>query len=358
MNAMKSVALAIVFLLSALVPSVHVEASNDKRTEYDTGYLSEKWHAGIGTALGSLNSIKSADIDIDGEDELIFGNSQGFVHILDWNASAGAFTEVFHTIDLGGTIKGMEIAQIDDDPQLEIAIGYNWNADAGKVKIIDGVSLLAEANWSSGISWSHTQWTEGWPYGLAMGDLDGDNQTELAMSADRGFLWVVDTETPEKFVGRDITNDEAEWYMDVGAQTSGGNLENTWGLTFGQFDEDDALEVAVGSKQGWVAIFDGQTEELQWKIDMDGSSNEDSLCYSMISADLNGNGIDELVVPQQGKLTIFLDGDRDDTVEDNSISVVPHCFVCCYFTREVLVRTKRRILVYYFSICGFFKLRY
>jgi len=40
MNAMKSVALAIVFLLSALVPSVHVEASNDKRTEYDTGYLS------------------------------------------------------------------------------------------------------------------------------------------------------------------------------------------------------------------------------------------------------------------------------------------------------------------------------
>jgi len=320
MNAMKSVALAIVFLLSALVPSVHVEASNDKRTEYDTGYLSEKWHAGIGTALGSLNSIKSADIDIDGEDELIFGNSQGFVHILDWNASAGAFTEIFHTIDLGGTIKGMEIAQIDDDPQLEIAIGYNWNADAGKVKIIDGVSLLAEANWSSGISWSHTQWTEGWPYGLAMGDLDGDNQTELAMSADRGFLWVVDTETPEKFIGRDITNDEAEWYMDVGAQTSGGNLENTWGLTFGQFDEDDALEVAVGSKQGWVAIFDGQTEELQWKIDMDGSSNEDSLCYSMISADLNGNGIDELVVPQQGKLTIFIDGDRDDTVEDNSIS--------------------------------------
>ena len=35
----------------------------------------------------------------------------------------------------------MDIAQIDDD-QLEIAIGYNWNADAGKVKIIDGISLV------------------------------------------------------------------------------------------------------------------------------------------------------------------------------------------------------------------------
>ena len=319
MKAAKSVALAIVFLLSALVPAINVDAANDARSDVDTGYLSEKWRAGLGTGLGALNSIKSADIDADGEDELVFGNSQGYVHILDWNASAGAFSEEFQSVDMGGAVKGLEIAQIDDDPQLEIAIGYNWNSDSGKVKIIDGSSLLAEANWSSGVSWSHTQWTEGWPYGLAMGDLDGDNQTELAMSADRGFLWVVDTETPEIYVGRDITSDEAEWYMDVGAKTGGSTLENTWGLTFGQFDDDEAMEVAVGSKQGWVAIFDGETEEMQWKMDMDGSSGSDSLCYSMISADLNGNGIDELVVPQQNKITVFIDGDRDVRVEDSDV---------------------------------------
>ena len=319
MNAAKSVALAIVFLLSALVPAINVDAANDARSDVDTGYLSEKWRAGLGTGLGALNSIKSADIDADGEDELVFGNSQGYVHVLDWNASAGAFSEEFQSVDMGGAVKGLEIAQIDDDPQLEIAIGYNWNSDSGKVKIIDGSSLLAEANWSSGVSWSHTQWTEGWPYGLAMGDLDGDNQTELAMSADRGFLWVVDTETPEIYVGRDITSDEAEWYMDVGAKTGGSTLENTWGLTFGQFDDDEAMEVAIGSKQGWVAIFDGETEEMQWKMDMDGSSGSDSLCYSMISADLNGNGIDELVVPQQNKITVFIDGDRDVRVEDSDV---------------------------------------
>ena len=319
MNAAKSVALAIVFLLSALVPAINVDAANDARSDVDTGYLSEKWRAGLGTGLGALNSIKSADIDADGEDELVFGNSQGYVHILDWNASAGAFSEEFQSVDMGGAVKGLEIAQIDDDPQLEIAIGYNWNSDSGKVKIIDGSSLLAETNWSSGVSWSHTQWTEGWPYGLAMGDLDGDNQTELAMSADRGFLWVVDTETPEIYVGRDITSDEAEWYMDVGAKTGGNTLENTWGLTFGQFDDDEAMEVAIGSKQGWVAIFDGETEEMQWKMDMDGSSGSDSLCYSMISADLNGNGIDELVVPQQNKITVFIDGDRDVRVEDSDV---------------------------------------
>ena len=319
MNPGKAIALAIVFLLSAMIPGITVEAANDARTDTDTGYLSEKWHAGLGTGIGALNSIKSADIDIDGEDELIFGNSQGYEHILDWDSSNGGWGEVFHTVDMGGPVKGMEIAQIDDDEQLEIAIGYNWNADSGKVKIIDGISLLAETNWSSGVSWSHTQWTEGLPYGLAMGDLDGDEKAELAMSGDRGFLWVVDTDKPEIYVGRDITYDEAEWYVDVGAQTGGSTLENTWGLTFGQFDEDEATEVAVGSKQGWIAVFDGETEELQWKYDMDGSSGADSLCYSLISADLDGDDIDELVVPQQNKLTIFMDGDRDVRIEDTSV---------------------------------------
>ncbi|OIR16494.1 MAG: hypothetical protein BEU04_04910 [Marine Group III euryarchaeote CG-Bathy1] len=308
-----------IFFLSAIAPGINVEAANNARTDTDTGYLSEKWHTGLGTGIGALNSIKSADIDNDGEDELIFGNSQGYVHVLDWDASNDGWHETFQTVDMGGPVKGMEIAQIDDDEQLEIAIGYNWNADSGKVKIIDGISLLAETNWSSGVSWSHTQWTEGWPYGLAMGDLDGDEKAELAMSGDRGFLWVVDTDKPEIYVGRDITYDEAEWYVDVGAQTGGSTLENTWGLTFGQFDEDEATEVAVGSKQGWIAVFDGETEELQWKYDMDGSSGADSLCYSLISADLDGDDIDELVVPQQNKLTIFMDGDRDVRIEDTSV---------------------------------------
>ena len=319
MNPVKTIALALIFLLSAIAPGMNVEAANDARTDTDTGYLSEKWHAGLGTGVGALNSIKTADIDLDGEDELIFGNSQGYVHILDWDSTNDGWSEEFHTVDMGGPVKGMAIAQVDDDEQLEIAIGYNWNADSGKVKIIDGISLLAETNWSSGISWSHTQWTEGWPYGLAMGDLDGDEKAELAMSGDRGFLWVVDTDKPEIYVGRDVTYDEAEWYVDVGAKTGGSTLENTWGLTFGQFDDDEALEVAVGSKQGWIAVFDGETEELQWKYDMDGSSGADSLCYSLISADLDGDDIDELVVPQQNKLTVFVDGDRDVRVEDTSV---------------------------------------
>ena len=318
MKSVKVLALALLFLLTSMVPLATVEAGNEERRDTDRGYISEKWRAGLGSGLGALNSIKSADIDNDGEDELIFGNAQGFVHILDWDATTEGWAEQFHTIDMGGAVKGMEIAQIDDDPQLEIAVGYNWVSDVGKVKIIDGETLLAEANWSSGVSWSHGQWTAGWPYGLAMGDLDGDEQAEIAMGDDRGFLWVVETDTPEIYVGRDITPDEAEWYVDISAKVEKG-VADAWGITFGQFDEDEAMEVAVGTKEGWVAIFDGETQEMQWKKDMDNNDGADSLCYSLIAADLDGDNIDELIVPQQDKMTIFIDGEKDNFVEDTSI---------------------------------------
>ena len=318
MKSAKVLALALLFLLTSMIPLVTVEAANEERRDTDKGYISEKWRAGLGTGLGALNSIKSADIDNDGEDELVFGNAQGFVHILEWDSENNGWSDNFHTIDMGGAVKGMEIAQIDDDPQLEIAVGYNWVSDVGKVKIIDGQTLLAETNWSSGVSWSHGQWTAGWPYGLAMGDLDGDDESEIAMGDDRGFLWVVETNTPEIYVGRDITPDEAEWYVDVSAKVGKG-VADAWGITFGQFDDDEAMEVAVGTKEGWVAIFDGETEEMQWKKDMDGNDEADSLCYSLIAADLDGDDIDELIVPQQSKMTVFIDGDKDNFVEDSTI---------------------------------------
>ena len=318
MKSVKVLALAMLFLLTTMVPLITVEAANEERRDTDKGYISEQWRAGLGTGLGALNSIKSADIDNDGEDELVFGNAQGFVHILEWDSENNGWSDNFHTIDMGGAVKGMEIAQIDDDPQLEIAIGYNWVSDVGKVKIIDGQTLLAETNWSSGVSWSHGQWTAGWPYGLAMGDLDGDDEAEIAMGDDRGFLWVVETNTPEIYVGRDITPDEAEWYVDVSAKVGKG-VADAWGVTFGQFDDDDAVEVAVGTKEGWVAIFDGETEEMQWSKDMDSNDQADSLCYSLIAADLDGDDIDELIVPQQSKMTVFIDGDKDNFVEDSTI---------------------------------------
>ena len=62
MKSAKVLALAMLFLLTSMVPLVTVEAATEQRKDTDRGYLSEKWRAGLGTGLGALNSIKSASI--------------------------------------------------------------------------------------------------------------------------------------------------------------------------------------------------------------------------------------------------------------------------------------------------------
>ena len=306
-------------LVLMLLPAFPVaQGANDVRSDLDKGYLSEVWRAGLGSGLGALNSIRTADIDADGEDELVVGNAQGFLHVLDWNSSLNGWEEQYHSIDMGGGVKGMEIAQLDEDAALEIAIGYAASG-GGKVRIVDGSSLKAETNWTSGVYWSHNQGTEGRPYGLALGDLDGDGATELAMGGDLGYLWVVDAITPEIYVGRDITFDEAEWYRDLRPDFNNQQIENVWGVAMGQFDSDPALEIAVSTKQGWIGVFDGETEELQWKKDMRDGSDLDSLCYGLLAADLDENGIDELVVAQQSRLSVFVDGDPNEQVNRDNI---------------------------------------
>ena len=68
MKSIKVLALAMLFLLTSMVPLITVEAANEERRDTDRVYISEKWRAGLGTGIGALNSIKSADIDADGED--------------------------------------------------------------------------------------------------------------------------------------------------------------------------------------------------------------------------------------------------------------------------------------------------
>ena len=307
-------------LTALLVFSQLAQAADERRSDTNTDYLSETWRGGLGSGIGAYNAIEAADIDADGEDELVFGNSDGYLHILDWNESQGTFIEKFQSVDLGGAVRGLEIVQLDDDAALEIIIGHTW-ADSGKVKILDGATLKSEINWTSGLSWSHTQSTERDTYGLAAGDLDGDGVMELAVGGSQGYLWVVDADTPETDVGRDVEPEEAEWYVDL-TELFGSNNENVWGLTMGNLDADENMEVAVGTKQGWVGVFDGASGELQWKLDIqDDSHHQDGWCYGLLAVDLDGNGIDELVVAQQKRLTIFKDGEQDSPVNKGDLQM-------------------------------------
>ena len=299
--------LLVLMLLPALPPA---EAGNDERSDTDRSYLSEQWSAGLGTALGALDSIVAADIDGDGEDELVVGNAQGYLHVLDWNTTHGKYSSQLQSVDLGSTVKGLIVEQLDGDDALEIVYGYKSSGGA-KVRILDGKELRSEDNWSSGIAWANgynPTDAEMEPYGLAAGDLDGDGKTELAMGADLGHLWVVDAVTPESWSQEDheIFPDEAEWNLDLQEDFNNEQIENVWGVVIGQLDSDPALEIAVSTKQGWVGVFDGQTGDREGRYKFGGSL--DGYCYGLLAADLDGNGIDELVVGCADKLAVFRNG--------------------------------------------------
>ena len=77
-------------LVLMLLPAFPVaQGANDARSDTDRGYLSEAWRAGLGNGLGSLNSIRVADIDADGEDEILVGALQG---------------DAFHVPEMGGVL--------------------------------------------------------------------------------------------------------------------------------------------------------------------------------------------------------------------------------------------------------------
>ena len=54
MKSAKVLALALLFLLTSMIPLVTVEAANEERRDTDKGYISEKWRAGLGTGLGAI----------------------------------------------------------------------------------------------------------------------------------------------------------------------------------------------------------------------------------------------------------------------------------------------------------------
>ena len=187
--------------------------------------------------------------DGDGEDELVVGNAQGYLHVLDWNTTHGKYGSQLQSVDLGTTVKGLIVDQLDDDDALEIVYGYKSSGGA-KVRILDGGELRSEENWSSGLAWANgynPTDAEMEPYGLAAGDLDGDGKIELAMGADLGHLWVVDAETPEIYEDHEIFPDEAEWNLDLQEDFNNEQIENAWGVTMGQLDSDPAMEIAVGT---------------------------------------------------------------------------------------------------------------
>ncbi len=106
-------------------------------------------------------------------------------------------------------------------------------------------------------------------------DIDSDGKNEILFGSYEGYVTSVEYRSGDYFV---------DW-------TSERYGTRVWGLTYGQFDDDPALEIIIGDGDGEVRCLDGITKEEEWH-----SVTLDRDAHGLLLHDLDGDGTNELLV--------------------------------------------------------------
>jgi len=236
-----------------------------------------KWETGYGSSIGGYgNGMIISDIDNDGIGEILFGNLQGFVHILEY--SENEYIDKWKSIDLGQGTRGVVVADIDRDDSLEIvAIGFDLyepgNYDRGFIYAFNAIDFNLE--WQSPDIGSDV-------YGLAVANVDTDNALEMVITIPSHIL-IFDGIT--KVQEGDIHIPGAIFLF---------------GLALADIDNDGTTEIIVTDEGGLVHVFDGLTHETEWV-----SGDLGSQIWDVVVADCDSDGTKEIIVGEASSIYIF-----------------------------------------------------
>lgn len=308
----------------------------------------------IGPFGERLWGIHVADLDGDGQDEIIAGDGDGTLRVF----NGDDYSERFRHEELVRDVHGIAVGDADNDGEAEIVIGtgykmdfplsamYVYSAQTGdlenmffpgnasrmrgiQIADIDGDSYN-EVIFGTGISLGETpgaghlniyqydgnNYTQEWlsrdlngdPIGLEVIDVDGDGNLEIVTSngyrEGPGFLFIF----RHVGTGGEGTPDAYErvWESEnIGPKP--------YGLGVADIDADGIVEMVVGNLAGYIWIFDGSTHEVEWKSPPLGS---DILGIDL--GDVDGDGQIEIVAAQGG-----YQGKADFT----SAYTAPHIYV-------------------------------
>ena len=214
----------------------------------------QRWIYPMGGAA-DMNVAAIADLDRDGKREVVIGNhGNGTIHAID-NAGRGLWTYATH-----GSIYGVTIDDADGDGTLEI-YAADW---AGGVHSLTPQGRL---RWSARTNAPVTSYN-----GLAIADLDKDGTKEIVFGIQDGSVQALSP------AGRPV------WTFQRRGHISGSVL-------IGDLDRDGLLEVLAGSHNGFVYLI-GPRGALKWEHQLGGR-----LAYMGLTAeDLDGDGLVEALV--------------------------------------------------------------
>jgi hypothetical protein len=196
----------------------------------------------ISTGITAPTSLDLADLNGDGYEEILVADASR-VRIFDVGGS------LLGTCNGGGG--DVLAAQMDGDPQLEIAVTSGI--------VFDGATLAAQWTWPAGFGRE-----------LAAEDLDGDGMAELVAMEDWNFVWCynVDLQLPWWSLPR-FDNDA---------------------IRLADVEGDGSWELLVGDGQwGSVNCFDARTLAFEWSV-----PNPEHGVADLLLLDADGDGDREL----------------------------------------------------------------
>lgn len=265
---------------------------------------------GNGVHDGVYASPAVADLDGDGQSEIVFGGFDAQVRVMDNNCNILAGRFVRDTI-----WSSPAIADMNDDGKPEIIIGVDSHLEPGKGTLDGGILHVYNSSLND-IAGFPKQIDEVIYSSPAIGDIDGDGSPDIVVGTGRCY-----NNVPNCASGGRVHPGAGEY---INAWDAQGNPLPGWPRAIpGQFafsspalanmDGDAALEVVINTAEvkdglttapdGWVHVFKGNGSEIAgWPKKPTvpaggGASVRWSTSASPIVADVNGDGSPEVFVP-------------------------------------------------------------
>ncbi len=208
--------------------------------------LTMEWSS-ISTRIPIACPLTSADLDKDGDSELVCGSERGIVFILD-----GVNKDIFGTIDINDELN-QALGSVYEDNQIR------------------------------------------YPVGIA--DLNGDGQEDLLITSVQGRIIAVDGSTRHR-LWHDVLTSELTLRTD-----------HPFPFALGDFDGDALYDVVTGSDQGEIRAYSGKGSHQKAKIIWSLMPDRPSAVYqSFVVGDINKDHTSDVIYTDEASMLWLIDG--------------------------------------------------